>query len=202
MIENVTYCQISDSINWFQLIGSFLIAFFIAFFTIHYSQYIRDKREFEATMNWFLIEITHLNELLNRLVKTSVDEQIKKMELQPDKKELIITFFPDCSLNSYNFIMSKGYFSLLLDGNYIEKMTTINLHALQLKYLQSSFSQLTSMGINVSNYNEQKKIVLKAISEEIDIFDKESKSFKAPKYPRKFMPRLSNFIEQTRRIRQ
>nr|WP_319375220.1 hypothetical protein [uncultured Methanoregula sp.] len=199
MLENVT-CQISDSGNWWNyvsLIISLLGSFAIAYFTIHFTQYLREKKEFETSMLWFGREGSYLKDWLNAL-KIAIDKSVEEMKLDPDNVVIDSLRFPDLSLNSYDHIASKGYIELLekepLEKNCFLNIIKIKEDVLNLKDYQNSYNQLWMLssligktpGFSISHYNEMKRIIFDDISKKIDEYVMDYSAYKPPKYPKWF----------------
>jgi len=189
MLENIT-CQISESNYWFntfsftfQLIGSFLIAYF----TVQYTHYLREKREFESAIDWFIVEGSFLRGFMDSL-KITVNQNIKKMDKVSDKKNLEIIYFPDFSINSIDFFISKGYV-ILIKREYSEQIIKIKLDVLTLKYNHYCYVQLLSIApqITAENYNEQMRSVLTNINENIDRFNTDWDNRGIFQYPKTFL---------------
>lgn len=188
MFANVT-SQIFESIDWWsnisltiQLLGSFLIAFF----TIRYSQYLQDKKEFEGAMIWLTTEGIYLQNLLTP-VSILIDEKIKEIDDHPNEKRIELFFFPDIKLNSLNFIMSKGYFRLFTQ-DYVENLFGIITYVNQLNYNYNSYNQINSMAsqITIENYNKQKLDTFKTMRANIDSYNRHWNAHKISKYPKTF----------------
>jgi hypothetical protein len=192
MLENVT-CQIVNSSDWWnyisllvQLLG-LLGSLIIAFFTVQYTQYLREKREYNAVMVWFLSEGFHLVNLLVPL-KDVVNEKIQKINAHPNEKNIEIMFFPDCTLNSFNSIISKGYFKLLKD-DYIKNLIKIQLDTNQIKFYFDSFTLLNSMAseVTIENFNAQQRGALTNMLSSIDTFVQDMHGPLIIDYPKTFI---------------
>jgi hypothetical protein len=188
MFTNVTY-QIVNSINWWsniflgiQVLGSFLIAFF----TIRYSQYLQEKKEFDNAMIWLATEGVFLQDLLKGL-KNTIDEDIKEINALPDTKNISGCFFPDVTLNSLNFFISKGYFGLFTTDQ-IGYFLKLRLDVTQLKHNFDSYAQLNSVvsQITAENYNTQKMDTFVKIKTTIDEFNQHWSAYEILKYPKTF----------------
>jgi len=86
-----------------QLFCSFLIAFFM----ISYSLYLREKREFDAAVVFFLAEFDFFETCVNTDLKPAIISQIEKLESHPDESAFAIMLFPSISFSSIDFLFSR-----------------------------------------------------------------------------------------------
>ena len=167
---------------FFQLIGSF----FIAFFTISYSQYLREKQQFEAGIAWFLSEIGYIQSCIDTDLKQPIRHLQGVIEKHPETKNFGSFFFPPSSILSFDRILSQGFALHLGYDNY---MTIINLkyQLSKLQHLKEEYYLLIEIQgnppITIVDFNKNSLAALKTINALIESFEENVKKFQPPKYP-------------------
>jgi len=74
---------------------------------ISYSLYLREKREFDAAVVFFLAEFDFFETCVNTDLKPAIISQIEKLESHPDESAFAIMLFPSISFSSIDFLFSR-----------------------------------------------------------------------------------------------
>lgn len=160
--------------------------FFIAFFTISYSQYLRKKQQFEAGIAWFLSEIGYIQSCIDTDLKQPIRHLQGVIEKHPETKNFGSFFFPPSSILSFDRILSQGFALHLGYDNY---MTIINLkyQLSKLQHLKEEYYLLIEIQgnppITIVDFNKNSLAALKTINALIESFEENVKKFQPPKYP-------------------
>jgi hypothetical protein len=177
---------------FFQLFCSFLIAFF----TISYSLYLREKREFEAAVVSFLAEFEFFETCVNTDLKPAVISQIEKLESHPDESAFAIMQFPSISFSSIDFLFSRGNIPQLGLVNF-QTLISLKYQITKLDYQKDVYFLLIKHPngpLTTVELNKYSLDMLKSMKKLLDAIDVPFQQFKPPKYSLSFRQYLSGFV--------
>ncbi|MGA2912293.1 MAG: hypothetical protein ABSE07_02120 [Methanoregula sp.] len=189
LLENVTrtLSNIDYSFNvwtfFLSQLMSVILILLTVFLTVMYTEYRKDKRNFESVMGGYIIELGIIRTEIDTLKSNS---EIILKGLNETPKPLPLLIFPRFSLESHNAYLSSG------SGKYIPyediiKMSRIYVQLDNLLLLQARYESLYPIffkeGMVGENYYNGLKDVLKQLITQIDVFHKECETFEVPKFP-------------------
>jgi len=189
LLENVT-CTLSNIDNSFDTwtfflsqLMSVLLILLTVFLTVMYTEYRKDKRNFESVMDGYGIELAIIRTEIGTLKSNS---EIVLKGLNDTPKPLPLLIFPRFSLESYKACLSNGctkyipYETLVTMSKIYIQLDNLLLFQAHYEALYPIFFKEDLVG---KNYYSGLKYTLENLITQIDVFHKECDTFKAPKFP-------------------
>ncbi|MFA4860211.1 hypothetical protein [Methanoregula sp.] len=164
------------AINWlsnFSLLFQLICSFLIAFFTISYSLYLREKRDFEAAIACFLAETGFFQTCVETDLKPSIISHIKKIKSHPDERTFGLMQFPSISFSSIEFLLTHGYILQLGQDNF-DTLITLKYQLAKLEYQKSGYFLLLNYPerpLTTVEFNNGSYYMLIAMKDLLDAID-------------------------------
>lgn len=197
---NETAIIASDTIiNWtctFSFFFQLFFSFLIAFFTISYSSYLRERREFEAAVVSILAEFDFFETCVKTDLKPAIISHIEKLETHPDDSAFAIMQFPSVSFSSIDFLFSRGNIPQLGLDNF-QTLITLKYQIRKLDYQRDIYFLLINHPkgpLTTAELNKHSLDMLKNMKNLLDAIDVTFQQFKPPKYSLTFWQYLSGFV--------
>jgi hypothetical protein len=191
LFENVT-STLSNSDTSFN-IGTFFLSQLMSvililltvFLTVSYTEYRKEKRNFESIMEGFGIELAIIRTEIDTL-KLNSEILLKSLNQIPRDESLPLLIFPKYSFESYKTCLSSGA------GKYIPRevmiqMSHIRIQLDNLLFLQAHYEATYPIFFNKElmgeNYYRDLNYTLNELINAIEVFHRECDNFKGPRFP-------------------
>lgn len=189
MLENVT-CTLSNidySLNigifFLSQLMSVILILLTVFLTVMYTEYRKDKRNFESIMEAYGIELAIIRTEIESL-KFNSKNVLKGLTKTP--KPLPLLIFPRFSLESYKACLSSGCMNYIPNENMIT-MSHIYIQLDNILLLQAYYEAIYPIFFKEElvgeNYYSGLKYTLENLITQIDVLHKECDNFKVSKFP-------------------
>lgn len=164
---------------------SVLLILLTVFLTVIYTEYRKEKRNFEAIMGWYGIELAIIRTEIDTL-KDNCKIVVESLKDESKEKTLPLVIFPKYSLESHKVCLSTGC------GKYIPYETVISMSKISIQldnllFLQAHYEATYPLFFNKEmvgkNYYQGMIRTLEGLITQIDVFHKECDTFTIPTFP-------------------
>lgn len=164
---------------------SVLLILLTVFLTTRYSEYRKEKRNYEAIMSWYMIELAIIRTEINALKENS-EILIEMLKNETPEKSLPLLIFPKFVLESYKMFFSTGC------GKYIPyesvtKMSRVYIQLDNLLFIQAHYEGIYPIffkdEMRGKNFYQGMIRDLGELIKQIEIFHKVCDDFKFFPFP-------------------
>jgi hypothetical protein len=164
---------------------SVLLILLTVFLTVSYTEYRKDKRNFESIIEGFGIELAIIRTEIDTL-KLNSEILLKSLNKVPREVSLPLLIFPKYSFESYKACLSSGAGKYLSRDEMLQ-MSKIRIQLDNLLFLQAHYEATYPIFFNKElmgeNYYRDLNYTLNGLINAIDVFHNECANFKVPRFP-------------------